>query len=143
MTRTERLAEFRRSLERATSEPEFLDRFYKSFMAISPKIQRVFEGTDMARLKRKLKSSLKAMTLAVDDAPGAEEYMRFLGKTHRRLNLEPAHFDLWKGSLLKTAAECDPEFDDRTQAIWAEVIGNGIRLMRAGMDAKNKRPAFR
>ncbi|HKL53438.1 MAG TPA: globin domain-containing protein [Wenzhouxiangellaceae bacterium] len=139
MTRTERLAEFHRSLERATAEPEFLDRFYKSFMAISPKIQRVFQGTDMARLKRKLKSSLHVMTLAVDDAPGADDYMRFLGKTHRRLNLDPAHFDLWKGSLLKTAAECDPEFDDRTQAIWAEVIGNGIELMRSGMASRDSR----
>ena len=141
MTRAERLAEFHRSLERASAEPEFLDRFYKSFMAISPKIQRVFEGTDMARLKRKLKSSLHVMTLAVDDAPGADDYMRFLGKTHRRLNLDPAHFDLWKGSLLKTAAECDPEFDDRTQAIWAEVIGNGIELMRAGMASRSSRSA--
>src|SRR6056297_1656439 len=137
MTRAERLAEFHRSLERATAEPEFLDRFYKSFMAISPKIQRVFEGTDMA--KRKLKSSLHVMTLAVDDAPGADDYMRFLGRTHRRLNLDPAHFDLWKGSLLKTAAECDPEFDDRTQAIWAEVIGNGIELMRSGMASRDSR----
>jgi len=139
MDRAARLAEFHRSLDRATAEPEFLERFYDSFMAISPKIQQVFEGTDMARLKRKLKSSLHVMTLAVDDSPGADDYLRFLGKTHRRFKLDPAHFELWKGSLLKTAAECDPEFDDETQAIWAEVIGNGIELMRTGMVPRDSR----
>src|SRR6056297_2392058 len=141
MNKTERLAKFHHSLDRATAEPEFLDRFYTSFMAISPKIQRVFEGIDMDRLKRKLKSSLHVMTLAVDDAPGADEYLHFLGKTHRRFELDPAHFDLWKGSLLKTAAECDPEFDDEIQAVWAEVIGSGIELMRSGMASRNSRAA--
>jgi len=139
MGRAERLAKFHRSLDRATAEPDFLDRFYRSFMAISPKIQRIFAGTDMARLKRKLKSSLHVMTLAVDESPGADDYLRFLGKTHRRFELDPAHFDLWKGSLLKTAAECDPDFDDEIQAIWAEVIGNGIEVMRIGMASRKGR----
>ena len=66
MTRAERLAEFHRSLERATAEPEFLDRFYKSFMAISPKIQRVFEGTDMARLPIRSQVALASGTDAFE-----------------------------------------------------------------------------
>lgn len=138
--RPERLERFHRSLDRAMAEPGFLDRFYDAFMAISPEIRRVFEDTDMGRLKRKLKSSLHVMTLAVDEAPGADDYLRFLGKTHRRFNLAPAHFELWKGSLLKTAAECDPKFDAEIEAIWSEVIGGGIELMRAGMQSRRAQP---
>lgn len=137
MNRTEQLAVFHHSLDRATAEHDFLDRFYSSFMAGSPKIQQVFRHTDMASLKRKLTSSLQMMTLAVDDAPGAEDYLRYLGRSHRRFDLNSTHFDLWKGSLLKTVAQCDPEFDDEIQAVWAEVIGSGIALIRAGMNGSS------
>lgn len=137
MEDSERLERFHRSLDRAMADPGFLDRFYDSFMAMSPEIRRVFEGTDMDRLKRKLKSSLHMMTLAIDDAPGADDYLRFLGKMHRRLKLDPAHFELWKSSLLRTAGQCDPEFDADIETIWAEVIGSGIDLMRAGMQARH------
>ena len=44
--------------------------------------------------------SSEDLTMAVDDEPGAAEYLRFLGRSHRRFELEPAHFDLWTRSLV-------------------------------------------
>ncbi|MDT8408376.1 MAG: globin domain-containing protein [Wenzhouxiangellaceae bacterium] len=132
----ENIERFHHSLDRAGADPEFLDRFYRSLMARSRRIQKIFEGIDMARLKRALRSSLRAMVLAADDVPGAEDELRALGRRHRKFALQPEHFDLWKGSLLKTVAECDPKFDDELQQIWADVIGAGIEIIRDGMQPR-------
>ncbi len=134
-TRAQQLERFHASLDRATADPAFLDRFYDSFMAISPEIASIFEHSDMARLKRKLKSSLHIMTLAVDEAPGADEYLRFLGRTHRRFEIAPSHFDLWTLSLVATARRCDPEFDSELDSIWSEVIRTGVDIMRSALEA--------
>lgn len=133
MSDATRLERFHASLDRATADPAFLDRFYDSFMAISPEIAAIFERTDMQRLKRKLKSSLHLMTLAVDEAPGADEYLRFLGRTHRRFDLASEHFELWMRSLIGAAERCDPEFGPELEAIWGDVLSDGVAIMRDGL----------
>ena len=39
-------------------------------------------------------------------------------------------YDRWLDALVATAAECDPQFGDAQRAVWLEVVGAGIRLMR-------------
>jgi hemoglobin-like flavoprotein len=139
VTGPDTLARFHASLERARADAGFLDRFYDAFIAASPEIEAIFEGKDMGRLKRKLASSLHVMTLAVDDAPGTDDYLRFLGRMHARFRLRPEHFDLWVDSLVGTAAHCDPEFNAGDEAAWRTVLAAGLALMRQGMDRTKPR----
>ena len=132
----ESLAAFHASLARASAHPRFLDVFYERFMAASPAIAAIFAGRDMARLKRKLASSLHLMTLAIDGAPGADMYLGYLAQVHERLAIPPQMYDRWLDALVATAADCDPGFDDALRAVWREVVGAGIRLMRTDAGAK-------
>jgi truncated hemoglobin YjbI len=131
----EALAVFHASLARASADPRFLDVFYARFMASSPAIAAIFAGRDMARLKRKLGSSLHVMTLAIDGSPGADMYLGYLANVHHRLEIQPAMYERWLDALVETAAECDPRFDDELRAVWRDVVGAGIRLMQPEMPA--------
>jgi truncated hemoglobin YjbI len=113
---SEALAAFHASLARASADPRFLDVFYDGFMASSPAIAAIFAGKDMARLKRKLGASLHVMTLAIDESPGADMYLEYLGKVHGRFSITPAMYDGWMEALVAAAAECDPRFDDALAA---------------------------
>lgn len=127
---------FQESLERAGADPRFLDVFYERFLAVSPEIARVFEATDMERLKRKLKSTLHIVTLAVEQAPGADLYLEYLGKVHGRLDIRPEFYALWLESLVQAAGECDPEFSPELKDVWLRVVGHAIEMM--GPEGKGK-----
>ncbi len=126
---------FHASLARASADARFLDVFYARFMASSPAIAAIFAGRDMARLKRKLGSSLHLMTLAIDGAPGADMYLGYLAQVHERLEIPSAMYERWLEALIATAAECDPAFDDALAAVWRDVVGAGIRLMQPAAPA--------
>lgn len=121
---------FHASLARASADARFLDVFYARFMASSPAIAAVFSGKDMEQLKRKLRSSLHVMTLAIDGAPGADMYLDYLGKVHTRLEIAPRMYDAWLDSLVATAAECDPQFSAELDAVWRAVVGAGVRIIK-------------
>ncbi|MGF1643246.1 MAG: hypothetical protein ACFCUJ_06340 [Thiotrichales bacterium] len=113
--------------------PDFLDRFYQGFMVTSEDIRKIFATTDMERLKRKLQSSLKVMTLVASEDPGAEMYLAYLGRLHDRLAIDPAMYTLWLNSLIDAVAGCDPLFDNALESDWRSVVGKALAAMREGV----------
>jgi hemoglobin-like flavoprotein len=129
---------FHSSLERAAAHARFADVFYARFMASSPAVAAIFSGVDVDKLKRKLRSSLHVMTLAADDAPGADLYLDYLGAVHTQLDIRPEMYDAWLDALVATVAECDPEFCGAIERAWRSVIGAGVaRIKRAGTEARS------
>lgn len=125
------VAAFHASLERVSADPRFVDVFYDRFIAASPAIAEIFAGRDMSRLKRKLKSSLHVMTLAADQAPGAELYLGYLGAVHGRLDIRPEHYDLWLDALVAAVRDCDPACDAAVEHAWRTVLGATMTLIKA------------
>ena len=130
------LVDFHDSLDRASNSGRFMDVFYDGFVASSIDVEKIFKDTDMERLKRKLKSSLHMMTMLVDDAPGTEMYIGHLARVHDRYSIPPEMFNVWMDLLIEAVRECDSEFDDSVEAIWRDVIGEGIAIMTQGSEAK-------
>ncbi len=124
-------AAFQESLARAMADARFLDRFYERFMATSPAIGAIFAGRDMARLKRKLRSSLHVMTLAAEGAPGVGLYVDHLAALHQRFAIPSGMYALWLDALVATAAECDPRFDAALEAAWRAALGPGVARIAA------------
>jgi hemoglobin-like flavoprotein len=122
------LKRFDESLRRCNAAPDFLDRFYETFLASSPKVKEKFAKTDFVRQKRALTASLHLMLLAADHLNGPQRYLRDLAASHGRqqLNIGAELYDLWLDSLLSTAREVDPEFDDETEKAWEAVMMVGI-----------------
>lgn len=129
---------FHASLDRIDTDPAFLDRFYDAFIGANPDVRPFFEGVDMRRLKRKLKSSLHVVTLAIDDAPGASDYLVFLGGMHARFRLEPEHFLYWIDALVHAVSECDTEFDRQVETAWRQVLGEAMVLMNEGLGKRSR-----
>ena len=58
---------FDRSLRRCNANPGFLDLFYETFLASSPKVREKFANTDFDRQKRLLHASFYLILLASED----------------------------------------------------------------------------
>lgn len=122
---------FHASLERALAHPGFLDRFYDAFIGSDAEIESLFRHANMPRLKRKLSNSLRLITQAIDDQPGAAEYLELLGRMHQRLGIEPRHFDGWTRALIGTVSECDAHFMPEVEQAWRRMLDAAVARMQA------------
>ncbi len=123
---------FEESLTRCNANPKFLDRFYDTFLASSPKVHDKFAHTDFVRQKRALRASLHLMLLvASDEANGPEHYLRDLAELHssRQHNVGAEFYDLWLDSLLATVRECDSKYGPEVEQAWEKVMMIGIRYL--------------
>jgi hemoglobin-like flavoprotein len=126
------LTVFEESLTRTNTNPAFLDRFYNTFLAASPKVAEKFAGTDFVRQKRALRASLHTMLLvASDEESGPERYLQYLAARHssRDLSVGSELYDYWLDSLLATVQECDPQCTPEVLAAWENVMMVGIRYL--------------
>ncbi|MCW8963895.1 MAG: globin [Gammaproteobacteria bacterium] len=123
------LERFHLSLERVLACKEFLDMFYDSFIGNSDRVKNFFKHTDMARQKRKLSTTLRLITMAADDSPGADIYLEYLGKYHHDIKVTEDLFDQWLVALIDSAKKCDPKYNDELEAIWRTAINLGIQHM--------------
>ena len=117
------------SLRRCNANPGFLDLFYETFLASSPKVKEKFANTDFERQKRLLHASFYLILLASEDPEhGPERYLASLAERHsvHDLNIGSDFYDLWLDSLLAVVRECDPEFDHDIEDAWEQVMGIGI-----------------
>lgn len=122
------LQRFEDSLRRCNATPDFLDRFYATFLASSPKIKEKFSGTDFVRQKRALMASFHLMLLAAEHLDGPQRYLGDLATSHgkAKLDIGAEYYDLWLDSLLFTARQCDPQFDAEVERAWEAVMMVGV-----------------
>ena len=126
------LQTFEDSLARCNAQPDFLELFYKAFLASSPKVREKFKNTDFTRQKRALRASLHMMLLAAgDEEKGPERYLKDLANLHSRRELDVGAelYDLWIDSLLATVRQCDPQFDPHVEDAWEAVMMIGVSYL--------------
>ena len=123
---------FDQSLRRCEANPGFLDLFYETFLASSPKVKEKFANTDFERQKRLLHASFYLILLASEDPEnGPDRYLEHLAARHSvsDLNIGSEFYDLWLDSLLAVVKECDPEFSKEIEDAWERVMDIGIDYM--------------
>lgn len=118
------------SLYRCLSKPEFMDRFYETFMS-SPDIQAKFQNTNMGLQKIVLRSSLHLMLGVARGQPG--EGMKKLAESHSRhqRDIPVPMYAKWLEAMVGSAKACDPQFSPELEAKWREVMRSGIDFMTA------------
>ena len=123
---------FNDSIERCSSRPEFLSRFYTLFVSSSETVARKFEHTDLKKQARMLKISLYIMMLTSGESEHSAQLER-LAKRHSRseLDINPELYDLWLEKLLQAVKEADPKFTGSTEAAWRRLLQPGIDYMKA------------
>lgn len=123
---------FESSLARCTAKPEFLDLFYDTFLASSPKVRERFANTEFANQKRMLSASFNLMLRAAqNEESGPPEYLEELAKRHgaKQLAIGADLYDLWLDSLLTAVRVSDPACTAEVEQAWEKVMGIGIKYL--------------
>ena len=120
---------FNESLARATAGDAFYERFYHRLFSQSEEIGALFHNRDLASIIAKLRITLMMVAEVAEGKPGLTMYLDMLGGIHRRLNVQPHFFTLWRDALIETVAEYDAEFDDQVRLAWERMLDHVIRCM--------------
>ncbi|SJM91628.1 conserved hypothetical protein [Crenothrix polyspora] len=120
------------SLKRCLANPDFLDRFYKNFMAMSVQIAEQFKNTDFAFQKIMLKSSLHIMVTMASGGMQNSGAMEKLATVHNRehRNIKPEWYYDWLDALVKTIKEIDPSYNAELEQLWRTAMQPGIAYMQ-------------
>lgn len=123
------LASYKRCLE----SPEFFPDFYRFFKGKGSHIVEKFKNTDMNRQMEALRHGLQYMIMFASGSKIAAMKIEDLGITHDRYHrdIRPEMYDDWLASLLETIQRHDPEFNEELAMSWRNVLGHGIRRMKA------------
>lgn len=121
------------SLERCSEDPAFLRRFYQLFAASSPEVAEKFARTNFRRLVDLLKASLYMMMLVSWESPEENPHLVRIADVHSRKgwDIRPRLYDLWLECLVVAAKEFDPEFDERIERAWRQLLAPGIAFMKS------------
>ena len=127
-TRKER---FLSSLERCRCDEKFIESFYDRFLSSSEEIRDKFTNTDFKNQYQMLLRSLEIAADATLGDPTALSEMRDRAETHNRhnLNIEPRFYATWLESVVDTAAEFDPVWNDEIRIAWESILGFAVKHM--------------
>ncbi len=120
---------FSESLARVSELDDFYERFYARLFGTSEEIGKFFLSRDVSSIIAKLRVTLGMVAEAAEGKPGLTMYLEMLGGIHRRLDVDPHLFRLWRDSLIETVAESDAEFDDEVKAAWERTLDQVIDTM--------------
>lgn len=120
------------SLKRCLASPEFLDLFYKNFLAMSTDIAEQFKNTNFGFQKIMLKSSLHIMVIMAQGGMKNSDSMDKLATVHNRehRNIKPEWYYDWLDALIQTIKEIDPSYDAKLERLWRTAMQPGIAYMQ-------------
>ena len=122
---------FLASLDRCSNDESFIPSFYDRFLGHSEEIREKFAHTDFDKQNQMLLRSLRLSAGATAGQPESLREIRERAVTHNRqhLNIEPRLYETWLTTVVNTAREFDPEWDDTIEEAWKTVLGHVISHM--------------
>jgi len=128
----------RQSYGRCLNDKQFLEKFYRRFLASSPEVKKKFENTDFEKQKNLLSNGLNMLIMHAGGNSIAANVMNRLRDSHSaaKMDIRPGLYELWKRSLLETVRECDRKFDDQIGADWNAVLSIGIQHIAGGYSVR-------
>lgn len=121
--------QFLQSLDRCSSFDEFLPAFYERFLESSDEIRHKFKNTDMSMQKQMLLRSLKLSAGATAGDREALQEINDRAETHDRdhLDVRPGLYTFWLDSIIETAQQFDPKWDESIEAAWRRILGHVVK----------------
>jgi hemoglobin-like flavoprotein len=123
----------RASYDRSCQAPRFFHTFYANFFAACPAAAPMFAKTDFKRQHRLLQHGI-GLLFSLNQEPESEpNILTRVANRHGQgdLAVDPAWYDLFLESLIKTVAEFDPLFSPEIEAAWRVATAKGIAYMRS------------
>jgi hemoglobin-like flavoprotein len=122
---------FLASLERCTSNEDFIPSFYDRFLSSNEEIRRKFDRVDFDHQNQMLLRSLQLAAGATSGDPESLKEIQTRGESHdrRHLNIELCHYEHWLESVIETAKEFDAEWANPIEESWRSILGFVIKHM--------------
>lgn len=131
MTEVTAKERFLESLKRCADNPGFMESFYERFLASSVEVKNKFVRTDFKKQHAMLIRSLKLAAEATSGNTAALREIHDRAETHdhNHLDIKPHLYDLWLASVIETASEFDPIWNETIGAAWRNILGLAIQQM--------------
>ncbi|MGB0865881.1 MAG: globin domain-containing protein [Granulosicoccaceae bacterium] len=122
---------FLESLGRCQRNEGFIPSFYARLMASSELVKYKFRHTNFEKQNQMLVRSLELVAGVVCNEQEALQELRHRAETHdhAHLNIKPDLYECWQVSLIATAEEVDPEWDEATERAWNVVLDSVVNHM--------------
>lgn len=122
---------YQRALGNNSYNADFIDYFYKQFLAKSDQIRSMFANTNMSAQKTMLHDSLDSL-LEFYTTRKITRQMAHLAHIHGNKGHRVPHqlYDLWLDSLMEAVQQFDPQFDTDIELAWRLVLAPGITFIK-------------
>jgi len=121
------------SYDRCCQAPEFLQAFYRNFLAACPEAVPRFAGTNFDQQTRLLRHAI-GLLLIFPNQPNTEpNLLARLAERHSRrdLNIEPAFYRPFVDALIDTVKQFDGKYSPTVEAAWRETVAPGVEYMKS------------
>ena len=127
------LALAKASYDRCCQAPDFLQTFYKNFLAACPEAVPLFAGTDFDKQTKLLKHAIGLLLIFPNQPNKEPNLLSRLAERHskRDLNIAPALYTPFVTALLATVRAFDGKYSPTVEAAWRETITPGVEYMKS------------
>jgi hemoglobin-like flavoprotein len=121
------------SYDRCCQAPDFLQTFYRSFLAACPEAVPLFVHTDFERQNKLLRHAVGLLLIFPNQPAKEPTLLSRVAERHSRrdLNIAPALYRPFIDSLIDTVRHFDREFTPAVEEAWRETVAPGVEYMKA------------
>lgn len=121
------------SYDRCCQAPEFLETFYRKFLAACPEAVPRFAGTSFDQQTRLLQHAIGILLIFPKQPNKEPGLLTRLAERHSRrdLNIEPALYRPFIDALIDTVKQFDGQCTPTVEAAWRETVAPGVEYMKS------------
>lgn len=122
---------FLQSLDRCEHNEGFIPLFYARLNSSSDVVKSHFRNTNFEQQNHMLMKSLRLIAGVTANEREALQELRERAETHDRkhMNIKPELYECWQTSLVSTAAEVDPQWDEEIERAWNSILDDVVNHM--------------
>ena len=120
------------SYDRCCKAPEFLNTFYKNFLAACPEAKPKFARTNFEQQTKLLRHAIGLLLIFPNHPSGEPTLLTRLAERHSRRDLDvaPALYGPFIDALIATVKQFDPEYSPAVEAAWRDTVAPGVDYMK-------------
>lgn len=121
------------SYERCCQAPDFLQAFYRNFLAACPEAEPLFAHTDFDRQTKLVRHAIGLLLVFPTQVRDGPALLARVAERHSRrdLGIEPALYGPFIDALIDTVKRFDPECTPAVEAAWRATVAPGVAYMKS------------
>ncbi|HLZ45091.1 MAG TPA: globin [Gemmatimonadales bacterium] len=121
------------SYDRCSKSPEFLQAFYRNFLAACPDAVPHFAKTDFDEQTKLLRHAIGLLLIFPNQPNKEPNLLSRLAERHSRrdLDIPPALYGPFVDALVATVKQFDDKCSPTVESAWRETLAPGVEFMKS------------